>query len=129
MSLSNFSMHAVGRLGQDCTVRQSGEYNVLSFSIANSEQRKGKDNAVQWLNFSYFTKSDKIAPYLTKGKLISVVSDWFEVREKDGKSYHNFRVRDINPFLEKNTPSNNAEPDAKTATNANPFDEDDDLPF
>ena len=57
------------------------------------------------MNFTYWTKSDKIANYLTKGKLISVVADWFEITTKEDKTYTNFRVRELNPFLEKNEPT------------------------
>ena len=73
--------------------------------------------------------------YLTKGKLVSVVCDFYNENEKDGKRYSNFRVRDINPFLEKSetkteAPQGNFTEKPKEKEAENPFlDEDDELLF
>ena len=75
-----------------------------------------------------------VAQYLTKGKLVSVSADWYAEREHDGKRYSNFRVRDINPFLEKSetkteAPQGNLTEKPKEKAE-NPFaEEDDELPF
>ena len=124
MSLATFNLTAVGRLGNDCTVREVKEQFAISFSIAVSEKR-GENYATTWLNFTLWSKTNKLAEYLKKGKLISVVSDWFDITEKDGKQYTNFRVKDINPFLERNEPV--ASQPTEKPKEDNPFaDEDDD---
>ena len=128
MSLATFNLTAVGRLGNDCTVREVKEQFAISFSIAVSEKR-GENYATTWLNFTLWSKTNKLAEYLKKGKLVSVVSDWFDITEKDGKQYTNFRVKDINPFLERNEPV--ASQPTEKPKEDNPFaDEgDDSLPF
>lgn len=127
MSLATFNLTAVGRLGNDCTVREVKEQFAISFSIAVSEKR-GENYATTWLNFTLWSKTNKLAEYLKKGKLISVVSDWFDVTEKDGKQYTNFRVKDLNPFLERNEPV--ASQPTEKPKEDNPFaDDDDDLLF
>ena len=91
-----------------------------------------------WINCTYWSKSDKIAQYLTKGKLVSVSADWYAEREHDGKRYSNFRVRDINPFLEKSeakteAPQPNTFQTPAPTTSTDPFadeqDDQDSLPF
>ena len=127
MSLATFNLTAVGRLGNDCTVREVKEQFAISFSIAVSEKR-GENYATTWLNFTLWSKTNKLAEYLKKGKLVSVVSDWFDITEKDGKQYTNFRVKDINPFLERNEPV--ASQPTEKPKEDNPFaDDDDDLLF
>ena len=128
MSLATFNLTAVGRLGNDCTVREVKEQFAISFSIAVSEKR-GENYATTWLNFTLWSKTNKLAEYLKKGKLISVVSDWFDITEKDGKQYTNFRVKDLNPFLERNEPV--ASQPTEKPKEDNPFSDegDDSLPF
>lgn len=133
MSSATFNCQIVGRLGSDAKVNKIGENNAISFSIAISE-KKGGENVTSWINCTYWSKSEKIVQYLTKGKLVSVSADWYAEREHDGKRYSNFRVRDINPFLEKSETKTEApqgnfteKPNEKAE---NPFaDDDDDLPF
>lgn len=134
MSLSNLNIQIVGRIGNDATIRQVKEYFAISFSVAVSENRQNSQQATAWFNCTYWVKSDKIAQYLTKGKLISVIADWFDVTEKDGKTYTNFRVKELNPFLERNPEPTEAKPLEKgEATKAGDKDvfaeDDDDLPF
>ena len=127
MSLATFNLTAVGRLGNDCVVREVKEQFAISFSIAVSEKR-GENYATTWLNFTLWSKTNKLAEYLKKGKLVSVVSDWFDITEKDGKQYTNFRVKDLNPFLERNEPV--ASQPTEKPKEDNPFaDDDDDLLF
>ena len=134
MSLSNLNIQIVGRIGNDATIRQVQEYFAISFSVAVSEKRKNDQQATAWFNCTYWVKSDKIAQYLTKGKLISVIADWFDVTEKGGKTYTNFRVKELNPFLERNQEPTEAKPLEKgEPTKAGDKDvfaeDDDDLPF
>ena len=136
MSISNLNIQIIGRIGQDATVRQVKDYFAISFSVAVSEKRKEDNYVTAWFNCTYWTKSDKIAQYITKGKLVSVVADWFDVTEKEGKTYTNFRVKDLNPFLEKSDKQDDgthtATPYSQTpATTTNPLleEEEDDLPL
>lgn len=134
MSLSNCNIQIVGRIGQDALIRQVQDYFAISFSVAVSEKRKNDQQATAWFNCTYWVKSDKIAQYLTKGKLVSVVADWFDVTEKEGKTYTNFRVKELNPFLEKSVSNDNhtAKPYDETprTTEKEVFEEEtDDLPF
>lgn len=115
----------LGNLTADATVRQTqGEYKAISFSLAVNEKRQNDEQAVTFFNCTLWSKSDKIAQYLTKGKKVLALLDWFEITEKNGKTYTNFRVRNVNPFLE----SKKEEPTPQQ--NKNPFlDDDDDLQF
>ena len=98
--ITTFNATITGRLGQDATTRQVNEYYAISFSLAITEKQKDKD-VTSWINCTYWSKSDKIAQYLTKGKLVTAVADFFQEREHEGKKYFTFRVKDLNPFLEK----------------------------
>lgn len=131
MSIANCNIQIVGRIGQDAVIRQVQDYFAISFSVAVSEKRKNDQQATAWFNCTYWSKSDKIAQYLTKGKLVSVVADWFDVTEKDGKTYTNFRVKELNPFLEKNTDNapKHQEETPRTTEKEVFAEEDDDLPF
>ena len=86
----------LGNLTADAKTRDTkGDYKAISFSLGINEKRQNGNDASTFINCTYWSKSDKIAQYLTKGKKILVVADWFDVTEKDGKTYTNFRVRDI----------------------------------
>ena len=135
MSLTNFNTQIIGRLGNDAKSRQVGEYFAISFSLPISENKSNGEQITQWINCTYWSKTEKMLQYLTKGKLVSVVSDFYNENEKDGKKYSNFSVRDINPFLEKSdtkqdAPQGNFTEKPKEKEAENPFaDEDDSLPF
>lgn len=128
MSISTLNIQVVGRIGQDATVRQIKDFHAISFSVAVSEKRQNDQYVTSWFNFTYWAKTDKIAQYLTKGKLVSVIADWFEITEKDGKTYTNFRVKDLNPFLEKKEEGNSSTKPYAEAPRATE-EEDDNLPF
>lgn len=109
----------LGNLTADATVRNTtGEYKAISFSIAVNEKRQNDQQAVAFFNCTLWSKSEKIAQYLTKGKKVLAHLDWFEITEKDGKTYTNFRVRNVNPFL-----------DSKQESQKPAEDEDSDLPW
>ena len=140
MSLTNFNTQIIGRLGNDAKSRQVGEYFAISFSLPISENKSNGEQITQWINCTYWSKTEKMLQYLTKGKLVSVVSDFYNENEKDGKKYSNFRVRDINPFLEKSDTKQDApqgnfteksEKPINKVEQENPFtdEEDDDLVF
>ena len=134
MSLTNFNTQIIGRLGNDAKSRQVGEYFAISFSLPISENKSNGEQITQWINCTYWSKTEKMLQYLTKGKLVSVVSNFYNENEKDGKKYSNFRVRDINPFLEKSDTKQDApqgnftEKPINKVEQENPF-EDDDSPF
>ena len=133
MSLSTLNIQVLGRIGQDATVRPVKEYFAISFSVAVSEKRQNDQWITHWFNFTYWSKSDKVAKFLTKGKLVSVIADWVDVSEKEGKTYINYRVKDLNPFLDKKETEQNVNitdhytnPPAEVNVSE---DVDDDLPF
>jgi single stranded DNA-binding protein len=73
--MSKVSM--LGVLGADAKVNQvNDERLAVNFSICENYPYKGKDGTViyvaQWFNVSYFSRSDKMAKYLTKGKKVFV---------------------------------------------------------
>lgn len=134
MSLTNFNTQIIGRLGNDAKSRQVGENYAIYFSLPISEKKSNDEQITQWINCTYWSKSEKMLQYLTKGKLVSVVCDFYTETEKDGKKYTNFRVKDVNPFLEKSsnepTQAKPNSPGTATAVNENPFaDEEENLPF
>lgn len=119
----------LGNLTGDAVVRNtSSEFKAIGFSVAVNEKRKDKEDAATFLNFTYWSKSDKIAQYLTKGKKVLVVCDWVETTEKDGKYYTNYRVRNVNPFLESKAAE---QPQSAPKTPASDLmnEDDSDLPF
>lgn len=76
-----------GRLGKDaeCRTLQSGK-KVAQFSIAD-EVGWGDKRTTQWIQCAMFgERAEKIAPHLTKGKLVEVVgTPQAEGWEKNGK--------------------------------------------
>ena len=117
----------LGNLTKDAEVRNTqGEYKAISFSVAVNEKRIDKEDASTFFNCTYWSKSDKIAQYLTKGKKVLVNIDWVETTEKDGKYYTNFRVRNVNPFLDSKC-VNDAPKQAESKENktSDIFDDDD----
>lgn len=123
--MSNFNLSTIGRVGNDATATQIGERVVINFSVAVTEKYKDEEKT-SWLRFTYWGKSDKLTQYITKGKLIYVESDWFETTEKDGKYYTSFRVRKVNPFLEKSEKVTTKPTDRPESQQK---EEPDDLPF
>jgi len=69
------SIFLVGNIGKDAESQKVGEWQVIKFSLATSKKFK-KDGKVeeetQWHNIQYFSKSDKILPYLLKGTKVCV---------------------------------------------------------
>ncbi|MDV3750614.1 hypothetical protein CMU19_04305 [Elizabethkingia anophelis] len=126
-----FTFNATGNLTKDAEVRQFEDRFAISMSIAINKRIKDKDDIVTYLNLVYWTKSDKIVQYLTKGKKIGVTGSWYENKKsKDGDKYfQTFYVSELE-FLSQ---SQEAKPQSQNTTtnNENPFgnDDDDDLPF
>jgi len=75
----------VGHLGRDAEVKAVGERSVIKFSVAVT--RKVKDaESTTWWNVAYWTKSDKVASYLTKGTPVLVSGEPYlrDFDKKDG---------------------------------------------
>jgi len=75
----------VGHLGRDAEVKAVGERSVIKFSVAVT--RKVKDaESTTWWNVAYWTKSDKVASYLTKGTPVLVSGEPYlrDYDKKDG---------------------------------------------
>lgn len=93
----------IGRLGQNCEAREAGGQPLVSFSIATSETFKGKDGSkkevTEWHNCTLWgTRATALAPFLVKGKLISVEgSVHYREAEKDGVKtrYTDIRVDNV----------------------------------
>jgi single-strand DNA-binding protein len=67
----------LGVLGADAKVKQlNEERTVVNFSLCENIPVKNEDGSTvyqpQWYNVSYFTRSDRMAKYLLKGKKVYV---------------------------------------------------------
>lgn len=93
----------VGRLGQNCEAREVNGQWLASFSIATSETYKAKDGnkkeVTEWHNCTLWgDRSKALAPYLVKGKLISVEgSIHYSKSEQNGvtRYYTDIRVDNV----------------------------------
>ncbi len=142
-----FNFFATGNLTKDAESREFDGRFAISISIAINKKVKDKDY-VSYLNMTYWSKSEKILPYLKKGKKIAVSGDWYSNNKgKDDKYYQDFSIRELQLLGGNDNASNNDKQAPKsnfsTKDNTNtqtegesgkydPFadnDEDDDLPF
>ncbi|MEP2469922.1 single-stranded DNA-binding protein [Ekhidna sp.] len=80
------------RIATEITTREvpseNGNFNATEFSVAES----GKDKVFHQVNF---TGSDKVLPYLEKGKLIEIVGDMaYSLSKEDdqGKQHKYYRI-------------------------------------
>ena len=65
----------IGRLGADAEVRQiDTEKSVISFSIAVDMGYKNRngESVTNWYRVAYFVRKSGLAPYLTKGSIVSI---------------------------------------------------------
>lgn len=90
----------VGNLGKDAEVREiNSETKVLNMTLAVSERWRDKDGNDQertdWFNVDYFTKSDALKGYLTKGASVLVEGKMIsrEYEDKDGNKRTAWSVR------------------------------------
>ena len=92
------SVNLMGTLGADVEVIQtSGEYKILKMRLATNSNKKvdGEYKQVaQWHSVDFFTKSDKIAQYLTKGQKVALTGE-IEYREHEGKYYTSIIARNL----------------------------------
>lgn len=91
---SHVSCHLVGHLGKDAALKYlQDEKAVLSFSVATSKKRKGKDGGLEesttWWHCTWFgPRAIKVAEFLTKGRQVLVVGEVAarEYVSKDGRN-------------------------------------------
>lgn len=153
-----FNLTAAGNITADATSQEvstaNGTIHAIRFTIAMNE-KYGESEKSCFLPCTYWVKSDKIVPHLTKGKAVIAQIDWYSNTEHEGRYYQDFRVRKLdfqrgerqsqqpplnpapgveaektNVFAQKNA-ENTANQTAKTPEPFNPFadEEEDDLPF
>jgi single stranded DNA-binding protein len=76
------NLEMIGHLGQDakCQTLQDGRF-LINFSVCDNVKQTDKQTGEikefpQWVSVSYFTKSDKVLPYLKKGVQVYVSGDF-----------------------------------------------------
>ena len=83
-----------GRLGKDAELRQAGNSQVCSFSVAG-DTGFGDRKQTHWFNCSLWGRQgEALAQYLTKGSPVTVIGEYSE-REYEGKQYKELRVNQI----------------------------------
>lgn len=134
--LKMFNATVAGNLTGEAISREvstaKGTIYAIRFTIAINEKYGDKENAT-FLPCTYWSKSNKIAEHLTKGKAVIVQIDWYSNNEKEGKYYQEFRVKKINFQRGEKaaaTPSPSTNAPSEPSGSYDPFeDDDDDLPF
>ena len=83
-------MFGLARLGRDAEIRTTGQgESVATLALAFSYGRKGSDGnrPTQWVDAALWGKrAEALAPYLTKGGLVSVVLEDVHIETFDGKN-------------------------------------------
>lgn len=83
-----------GRLGKDSELRQAGNSQVLSFSVAG-DTGFGDRKQSHWFECSLWgNQGAALQQYLKKGQQVSIVGEFSE-REYQGKQYKELRVNQI----------------------------------
>ena len=83
-----------GRLGKDAELRQAGNSQVCSFSVA-SDTGFGDRKQTHWFNCSLWGRQgEALAQYLKKGSQVTITGEYSE-REYEGKQYKELRVNQI----------------------------------
>lgn len=83
-----------GRLGKDAELRQAGNSQVCSFSVAG-DTGFGDRKQSHWFNCSLWgNQGAALQQYLRKGQQVTVIGEYSE-REYEGKQYKELRVNSI----------------------------------
>lgn len=83
-----------GRLGKDAELRQAGNSQVCSFSVAG-DTGFGDKKQSHWFNCSLWgNQGAALQQYLLKGQQVTVIGEYSE-REYEGKAYKELRVNSI----------------------------------
>lgn len=83
------SIIIIGNLGKDATSKQHGEKFNIQFSVATTHKYKDQDYTT-WHNVSYWSKSNAVTQYLTKGKKVAVQGQQKHDKQKDGQGYYSY---------------------------------------
>ena len=90
-SFSNISI--AGHLGKDAEVRQVGDTQCVSFSVAVTRKRKDIETTTWWRCQWWGDRAAKVAQWLTKGKAVLVSGEAFErPYQKDGKDQRSLEI-------------------------------------
>jgi single-strand DNA-binding protein len=74
---TSLNMQVTGYVGSDPQVRQVGEQQVASFSVAVSRKTRNGDKQTVWVRVSCWQKlSDVAVKYVHKGSLVQVTAEW-----------------------------------------------------
>jgi single-strand DNA-binding protein len=74
---SSLNMQVTGYVGSDPQVRQVGEQQVASFSVAISRKNRAGEKQTLWVRVNCWNRLADIAQqYVKKGSLIQVTSEW-----------------------------------------------------
>lgn len=74
---SSLNMQVTGYVGSDPQVRQVGDQNVASFSVAVSRKNRSGDKQTVWVRVSCWNKlADVATKYVRKGSLVQVTAEW-----------------------------------------------------
>jgi single-strand DNA-binding protein len=77
---TSLNMQVTGYVGSDPQVRQVGEQNVASFSVAISRKNRNGDKQTVWVRVNCWNKlSDVAAQYVRKGSLVQVTAEWLRL--------------------------------------------------
>jgi single-strand DNA-binding protein len=125
-----------GNLGKDATLRQAGNTDVCSFSVASTDKVKG-EKITTWVDATIWgARGVALVQYLTKGTKVAV-SGGLSTREHDGKTYLQIRVDQVDLLGggdRQQAPAPRREPTAPSGSNVNDGygdagGHDDDIPF
>lgn len=90
----------VGRVTRDAEVKNFGDSSATNFSVAVNRSYKNREGKYDADFFNCSVRGDKIAQYITKGKLISVTGS-MKMTKNDNGTYWSLDGSNCNPFLEK----------------------------
>lgn len=84
----------IGNLGKDAQVKQFDNRYRVTFSMATSEKYNGKEET-HWHNVTYWTSSQGIAQYLTKGAKVVVNGSYQYDKMNDGKYWYYLKAKSV----------------------------------
>jgi single-strand DNA-binding protein len=74
---TSITLQITGFVGNDPQVRQVGEQNVASFSVAVSRKNRAGEKQTLWVRVNCWNKlADVAAQYVHKGSLVQASAEW-----------------------------------------------------
>jgi single-strand DNA-binding protein len=74
---TSITLQITGFVGSDPQVRQVGEQNVASFSVAVSRKNRAGEKQTLWVRVNCWNKlADVAAQYVHKGSLVQASAEW-----------------------------------------------------